>query len=304
MTAMTLDSPVMTADLEAGQSEAAQLYLDLLKKSLTDWLGVDRPYGNVSPYDPAREAADWKRGVLLWLSTQLRKRNLLLMKDYNASGTLAERRERRENGRDWPGNAESMIGNKRMDNIQVCVETVLREGIPGDLIETGVFRGGATILMRAILKVYGDASRTVWVADSFEGLPKVTDASHALDKTDPHDHFEFLKISLETVKGNFEKYGLLDDQVQFLKGWFSDTLPKAPIGDLAVLRLDGDMYSSTMDAITVLYPKLSPGGFCIVDDYGAVAGCRQAITDYRNEHGITEPIEVIDWGGVYWRRSR
>jgi O-methyltransferase len=64
------------------------------------------------------------------------------------------------------------------------------------------------------------------------------------------------------------------------------------------------MYSSTMDAISVLYPKLSPGGFCIVDDYGAVAGCKQAITDYREAEGITEPIEVIDWGGVYWRRSR
>lgn len=304
MAAMTLDSPAPTADLAAGSSEAAQLYLDLLKKTLTDWIGVDRPYGNVSPYDPDREAADWRRGILLWLDGQLRKRRILLMKDYNRGGTLAEKREVRENGRDWPGNAESMIGNKRMDNIQMCVETVLRDGIPGDLIETGVFRGGATILMRAILKVYGDTTRTVWVADSFEGLPKVTDKSHALDKADPHDHYEFLMVSLETVQGNFEKYGLLDDQVKFLKGWFSDTLPKAPISQLAVLRLDGDMYSSTMDAITVLYPKLQPGGFCIVDDYGAVAGCKQAITDYREKQGITEPIEVIDWGGVYWRRSR
>ena len=68
-------------------------------------------------------------------------------------------------------------------------------------------------------------------------------------------------MPLETVKANFEKYGLLDAQVVFLKGWFKDTLPAAPIGKLAVMRLDGDMYESTMDALKSLYPELSPGGY-------------------------------------------
>ena len=86
-------------------------------------------------------------------------------------------------------------------------------------------------------------------------------------------------------------------------GWFRDTLPKAPIERLAVLRLDGDMYESTTLALTHLYPKLAPGGYAIVDDYQVVPGCRQAVDDFRSQHGIVEPIRQIDWAGVYWRRE-
>ena len=99
-------------------------------------------------------------------------------------------------------------------------------------------------------------------------------------------------------------YGLLDDQVVFLRGWFKDTLPAAPISALSVLRLDGDMYASTMDALSALYPKLAPGGFCIVDDYGAIEACRQAVTDYRNAHGIAAEMVPVDWTAVYWRKPR
>ncbi len=97
---------------------------------------------------------------------------------------------------------------------------------------------------------------------------------------------------------------MLDEGVRFLKGWFKDTLPSAEAEAYAVLRLDGDMYESTMDALNALYPKLSPGGFLIVDDYGAVPACRQAVEDYRAVHGIDEPIIEIDWTGAYWRKAR
>ncbi len=105
------------------------------------------------------------------------------------------------------------------------------------------------------------------------------------------------------MKANFERYGLLDDQVRFLKGWFRETLPKAPIERLAIVRLDGDMYESTLDGLVNLYPKLSVGGYLIVDDYGAVSGCRQAVLDYRERLGITDEIIPTDWTAVYWRRS-
>jgi hypothetical protein len=195
-----------------------------------------------------------------------------------------------------------MIGLRRLDNLQFCVEEVLSKNIPGDLIETGVWRGGATIFMRAILKAYGVKDRNVWVADSFEGLPAPNPERFPQDAGDLH-HIMKLAVSLDQVKANFERYGLLDDQVRFLKGWFRDTLPKAPIERLAILRLDGDMYESTMDALVNLYPKLSLGGCLIVDDYGAVPGCRQAVLDYRQLHGILDEIVQIDWTGVYWRRS-
>jgi O-methyltransferase len=209
--------------------------------------------------------------------------------------------DRREEGRDWPETAETMIGLKRLDNLQRCTETVLNERVPGDLIETGVWRGGATIFMRAVLAAYEVTDRTVWVADSFRGLPEPDAAHYPADLGDVHSSYKELAVSADEVRTNFERYGLLDDQVRFLEGWFSDTLPSAPIKHLAVARLDGDMYGSTWDAISVLYPRLSPGGFLIVDDY-ALEGCRQAISDYRTKYAIAEPIEQIDWMGSYWRK--
>lgn len=110
-------------------------------------------------------------------------------------------------------------------------------------------------------------------------------------------------MGVELVKHNFRRYGLLDDQVEFLVGWFKDTLPTAPIDRLAVLRLDGDMYESTRQAIEALYPRLSVGGYCIVDDYGDIPGCPQAIHDYRQANGITDEIVDVAGRGVFWRRS-
>ena len=208
--------------------------------------------------------------------------------------------ENRERGLDWPTVAHSMIGARRMDNLRHCVSRVIEDNIPGDLIETGVWRGGACIMMRGVLKAYGVTNRKVWVADSFAGLPK-PDKKYSADKGDEHHQYEALAVSQEQVATNFERYGLLDDQVCFLKGWFRDTLPKAEIDRLAVLRLDGDMYESTMDALKALYPKVSPGGFVIVDDYVMIHGCRKAVHDYLAERNEQPEIKQIDGAGVFWR---
>ena len=210
---------------------------------------------------------------------------------------------RRVAGADWPTMAHTMIGDARMENIRLCVEQVLRDGIAGDLIETGVWRGGAVIFMRGLLKAHGVTDRRVWAADSFKGLPPPDAAKYPKDKgLDAHLYRE-LAVSLDAVKGHFECYGLLDDQVRFLEGWFRATLPSAPIERLAVMRLDGDLYESTMDALSSLYDKLSVGGFVIIDDFN-VGACRAAVHDFRTARGILDPIEPIDWAGVYWRRSR
>jgi len=202
----------------------------------------------------------------------------------------------------WPKSAHSMLSLQRLDNIQFCIEQVLQDRVPGDVIETGVWRGGATIFMRAVLKAYAVENRTVWVADSFEGLP-LPRPEYPADAQSPFHTFEELAISLEQVTENFRKYDLLDEQVRFLKGWFSETLPDCPIERLAVLRLDGDMYESTMVALTHLYPKLSVGGYLIVDDYGAVPACKSAVHDFRDRQRIAEPMIEIDWTGIYWRKG-
>lgn len=196
----------------------------------------------------------------------------------------------------------TMIGRKRLDHLHGCLDTILAEGIPGDVIETGVWRGGATIFMRAHLAAHGVADRTVWVADSFNGLPRPSvkeDIGYDLSKR----HHPILAIDEARVRALFERYDLLDDQVRFLPGWFRDTLPNAPIKQLALLRLDGDLYESTMDALRALYDKVSPGGFIIVDDYGALPPCRKAVEDFRAERGIDAPLEHIDWTGTAWRKE-
>lgn len=208
----------------------------------------------------------------------------------------------RAEGLDWPARAHTMIGLKRLRNIRDCVEDVLVRQVPGDLIETGVWRGGATILMRAVLKAHGVTDRRVWLADSFTGLPLPDPQRYPKDAGDKHHTQPQLAVSAEQVRANFRRYGLLDDQVQFLEGWFRDTLPTAPIDRLAILRLDGDMYESTIVALEHLYDKLSPGGYVIVDDYGCIASCRQAVHDFRTSHQITAPIRPIDWSGIFWQR--
>ncbi|MGD1282449.1 TylF/MycF/NovP-related O-methyltransferase [Mycobacterium seoulense] len=207
-------------------------------------------------------------------------------------------------GLDWPADALTMIGMQRLTSLQHCVETVLNEDIPGDLIECGVWRGGASILMRAVLAASGDEKRRVWLADSFEGVPPPDTAHYEADRgIRLHRAAGVLAVSEAQVRANFERYGLLDDQVRFLPGWFKDTLQDAPIDRISVLRLDGDLYESTIQCLDALYPRLSPRGFCIIDDYHPIEACRQAVTDYRAKHGITSEIVEIDGTGVLWRKE-
>lgn len=267
-------------------TDASDLYLDLLKACLTNRIYGDVELRSVKPRNW------WKRRVV----SELERRGLSVVRSERVD--WAER----EVGYDWLPTAHTMIGDARLAELQACIEGVIKDEIPGDLIEAGVWRGGATIFMRGVLKAHGVTDRAVWVADSFEGLPPPDLERSPQDEGDLHHTIEELAVSLDAVRSNFERYGLLDEQVRFLPGWFKDTLHAAPIERLAVLRIDGDMYESTMDALAALYPKLSVGGYVIVDDY-ALAPCRKAVEDYRAAAGITDEIRQIDWTGVYWRRS-
>jgi hypothetical protein len=238
------------------------LYLDLLKRCLTRTLFPDQRYGpditKPLPFDP----------------------------------------DLRRVGRDWPTEAVTMVGMERLNTLQNAVESVVAEGIAGDLVECGVWRGGASILMRATLEACGDTARSVWLYDSFQGLPRPSDPAD-LDLT---DLTPYLGVSLEQVKKNFELFKLLDNRVNFVQGWFNDTLPVAQVQQIAVLRLDGDMYESTMVALDSLYPKVSAGGYIIIDDYGALPHCQRAVNDFRAKHGIASHIFLVDWTGAYWRK--
>jgi O-methyltransferase len=206
--------------------------------------------------------------------------------------------------------AVSMIPLGRFDNMAFCIESILSERIPGDLIEAGVWRGGAAIFMRGVLKAHGVTDRAVWAADSYEGLP-VPDAEkfplEARVQSGPviQKSYRNLAVGLDEVKRNFAAYGLLDDQVKFLKGWFKDTLPGAPVSALSLIRLDGDFYESTRDGLNALYDRLSVGGYVIIDDYGEDTWtyCRKAVDEFRTERKIQDPLVPVDSKCTYWRRT-
>jgi O-methyltransferase len=267
--------------------DAKAMYLDLLRRYLTRY-GEDE----LVPIRGARYPVI--RSVLKVLSKQQIK----------IVQSVPFDEHKRNHGLDWPVAADTMIGMQRLTSLQRCAETVIAEDVAGDFVECGVWRGGACILMRAVLAVYGDKKRSVWVADSFAGVPPpdkdnyIADANLRLDLS-----ADVLAVSESSVKANFERYGLLDERVHFLAGWFKDTLPTAPIDRIALLRLDGDLYESTIQALDALYPRLSVGGFCIIDDYHAIDACSRAVSDYRERHRISAEIIEIDGTGVFWRKQ-
>ncbi|HTA27909.1 MAG TPA: TylF/MycF/NovP-related O-methyltransferase [Bacteroidia bacterium] len=268
-------------------------YIELLKKVLSDYHRLSMP-----EYRPLYKEPGVKIKLLQLLDKILRTRNFAVC----SINKIDE--EMRMNGTGRPVYADTMVGMKRLNNVEFCIKEVIKNNIAGDFIELGVWRGGSVILMRALLKELNSTDRTVWVADSFAGLPPPDVLKYPADRGDKLSQFSELAISEEQVKHNFEKYGLLDDKVKFLKGWFKDTLTSAGIDKLAVLRLDGDMYESTMDGLVNLYPKLSIGGYIIIDDWGAIPACRKAVEDYRKQQNINEEIIEIDWTGVFWKKMK
>ena len=201
------------------------------------------------------------------------------------------------------GFSHTMIGRKRIDSLHACLDIIRAEAVPGDFVECGIWRGGACMFMTGYARIHGLTERLIHVADSFKGLPA---PSHAQDRNLDlsSSRYPELAVSEETVRENFAATGLPLDRVRFLKGWFKDTLPGAPISQIALLRLDGDLYESTMDALDALYPKVAPGGIVIVDDYNGLPMCRQAVIDYFERHDLPAPqVTEIDWTGVWWRKA-
>lgn len=200
--------------------------------------------------------------------------------------------------------AHSMIGLFRLNNIERCAEHVFADGVEGDFLEAGVCQGGAAIFMRALQRAHGQGERRTWVVDSFEGVPpSVAEVDRPYDLHLEEARQPWLAISERRVRDNFARYDLLDDKVEFVPGWLQETLPRAEIDRLAILRVDVDLYSATYDCLDLLYDRVQPGGFVIVDDYGYLQCCRDAVDAFRERRAIAEPLKWIDRSGVFWRKG-
>jgi hypothetical protein len=249
-------------------------YLELLKLSLCDLVGVETQMV-------------WRGGGRVF------------------SRTLPdeEQRQWRVDGSDWPLNALTMIGLRRLDDLQTCVEAIVADGVQGDLIECGVWRGGASILMRATLDSLGQQDRTIFVADSFQGFPAPSEESADVNLELQMNAIDYLAPELDDVREHFERFGV-SRGVEFVPGFFEETLERLMDRRWALIRLDADSYSATRLALEVLYAGLEVGGYVVVDDYFHVhlPACRNAVDEFRRAHGVDDEIERIDWTGARWRK--
>jgi O-methyltransferase len=212
----------------------------------------------------------------------------------------------RAEGKDWTLDGLTMIGLLRLDDLQSCVQSVVEDEVEGDMIEAGVWRGGASILIRATLDSLGADNRTLWLADSFEGFPPPEEQGVDADRSLASDlsGIEFLAPGLEAVHSYFARFGC-EAGLRFVRGFFEETLAQLRGRRWSLIRLDADTYKATKLALETLYPGLAAGGYLVLDDYFHpwLPECRMAVDEYRDEHGITAPIHQIDWNGGRWCRE-
>jgi hypothetical protein len=280
--------------IDRGRTPLGEAYIELLKRVVRG-----ETAGPVTVYQPVPtpQGGGFTKRLL---NRILENEQAILARPTNVD--LSRNEEGRLSVFDLPPWPLTMIGTRRLDNVESCMRSVLENGVPGDFIETGVWKGGTTIFMRGLLKALGINDRRVYVADSFEGVPPPDPESYPADRESVFHLWPGLAVDLPAVKENFARFDLLDEQVEFVKGWFRDTLPALRDHTWAVIRLDGDLYESTMDALENLYGGLSVGGWLIVDDY-EIEACRQAVTDFRAARGVTDEIRPIDGYGVCWQKA-
>jgi O-methyltransferase len=209
----------------------------------------------------------------------------------------------RKGGRDWTLLGATMTGWKRLDNVRKLLTDVIQSNIPGDYIETGVWRGGSSVFARAVITAHGEQEKRVsYVCDSFSGLPP---GDRRLDQKDRSwDNTPYLEVPYEIVANNFMKHNVLDHNVVFAKGFFRDSIGplSKKIKALSIMRLDGDMYESTVDVLYHLYEKLQIGGYVIIDDWFGFPA-KTACEDFFQAHGISPEVIPIDNIAAYWKKT-
>ncbi len=197
----------------------------------------------------------------------------------------------------------SEVDDNRCNHLWQVLEEIADRKIEGDLVETGVYKGGTSIIMAYFNKQY-KLNKRIWCCDSFKGCPDPKETRLGAHHDETHGKGDFT-CDLQTVKNNFMKYEVLSKHIEFVEGWFEDTMPRVAsrIDKIALLRFDGDLYSSTLDVLNNLYPKVVSGGFIIIDDF-CLPACEAAVREYLNANNlkvqINNPLNSGDTCGSWW----
>lgn len=196
---------------------------------------------------------------------------------------------------------------ERMHALYEAVRYLHRAGIPGDLVECGVWRGGSCMLMAHTLLALGDTSRRLYLYDTFAGMTRPgADDRHSVDGSEQltrwevferGDHNAWCYAPIEEVRRNMRATGYPAESVVLVRGEVEEVLPGTRPERIALLRLDTDWFQSTYHELNHLYSRLVRGGILIVDDYGAYDGARLAVDRYFREHGVSMYLHRIDTAG-------
>jgi O-methyltransferase len=200
----------------------------------------------------------------------------------------------------------TMTSDERISALCHAVRYVTKHGIPGDIAECGVWRGGS--MMAAALTLLGerDLARTLYLFDTFEGMPPPTDIDRAAESgksaallLEAADESSLIvaRAPLDDVRANLASTNYPADRIRFIKGRVEDTIPREAPERIAILRLDTDWYASTRHELIHLYPRLSVGGVLVIDDYGHWEGARKAVDEYINDNRLRLLLQRIDYTG-------
>ena len=176
-------------------------------------------------------------------------------------------------------------------------------GIPGAIVECGVWRGGSTMAIALSLMHSNCASVPIYLFDTFDGMPQPepADGTRAMKtwnaKRTPNGHSDWCLAGVDEVRRNMESTGYPGCYIHYVKGRVEDTLPDQAPDAISLLRLDTDFYASTKHELRHLFPRLSIGGVLIIDDYGHWCGCRKAVDEYLVETGTSIFLARIDETG-------
>jgi hypothetical protein len=187
----------------------------------------------------------------------------------------------------------TMSGEARLRGLYGALKDVTQRGIPGDVVECGTARGGSAALLGLAIKESG-IPRTLWVFDTFEGIPPPTAADPDHDMAVPYTGS--FRGELAQVSALFDRLGIRAN-ARFVKGRFEETVPATDVGTIAVLHLDGDWYSSVKVCLDYLYDRVSPGGVIQIDDYGHWQGARKAVDEFMAARGISADLRYLDYTG-------
>lgn len=191
----------------------------------------------------------------------------------------------------------TLVGPERIKNLHMLALRIESEGIAGDVIECGVCNGGTAAVM-ARSATHSRIDRTLWLFDSFQGMPETTKA----DGPEAEEYVGQVLGSAKRVRELLRKAGANLERVKIVEGWFEDTFPTVSISQIALLNIDADWYESVKLCLETFYDRVVPGGFVSIDDYGHWPGCRKAVDEFFAERQLEYTLQEVDYTARWFQK--